>query len=148
MSDVEVKKRRAARLTLLSLTFCLFSGFAGVLRPRLVPLGVTLHAGRTLDLQLRGDGVQDLVRHLQRISQKAPEVANGHEPESGAPSDMPAAMPLDEGLVLVAEDKVFSISVREGGPAERPYFAASESLNESLKKSTGMRTTSRAAAAG
>lgn len=61
---------------------------------------------------------------------------------------MPAAMPLDEGLVLVAEDKVFSISVREGGPAERPYFAASESLNESLKKSTGMRTTSRAAAAG
>lgn len=65
---------------------------------------------------------------------------------------MPAAMPLDEGLVLVAEDKIFSISAQEGGPAERPYFAASESLNESLneslKKPTGTRTTSRAAAAG
>ncbi|MEO3804630.1 hypothetical protein [Nonomuraea sp. B1E8] len=77
----------------------------GVLEPRLVPLGVTLHAGRILDPQLAIDDVQDLVRHLQRIGQKASQVANGHELESEAASDVPAPMPLDEGHVLVVEEE-------------------------------------------
>jgi hypothetical protein len=71
----------------------------------LVPLGVALHAGRILDRQLGGDDVQDLVRHLQRIGQKAAQEANGHELEGEAASDVPAAMPLDEGHVLVVEEE-------------------------------------------
>jgi hypothetical protein len=45
------------------------------------------------------------VRHLQWVGQEAPKVADGHELEGEAASDVAAAMSLDEGHVLVVEEE-------------------------------------------
>ena len=70
-----------------------------------LPPGVLLHTRRDGDLQLGGEIIHDLDRHIARIGQKCPEIADGPELNANPEPAVIATTPAHQDPVRVVEEE-------------------------------------------